>query len=120
MADREGSLWRISTPQEVAQHLISIYRGAAWVEALLRHHAYRAARGSSNAEFYRQVLALLQADNLINLEPTPLVVAEMYAQHIDNPALEAAERMKEATMDNNASQYRFWIDVQRQLERLIT
>ena len=102
----------------VARRLARSYRGAAWVEALLRYHAHRTAGRPWKAAFYREVLVRLGADNLVDHRPTPLAVAELYAQHLDDPALEAAGRADEAAVEGDPALRAFWIEVHRQVEVL--
>ena len=70
------------------------------------------------ATFYREVLARLGANNLVDHRPTPLAVAELYAQHLDDPALEAAGRADEAAVEGDPALRAFWIEVHRQVEAL--
>lgn len=108
-------IWRITTPSEVARVLTQVYGGAAWVEALVRLHALSPSEDDS---FYREVLKILGAENLADQKPTPLIVAEMYSQHLDAPVLEAASRAYEAAVDGNPLLQRFWTDVLHELRAL--
>lgn len=103
----------ISTPDEVARLLTRVYEKAAWVEALLRYHAFNDVNRTADADFYRQVLVLLGAANMIGSKPNAQTVAELFVQHLGDGSCEAANRADEAAAEGRTTDQAFWTEVHR-------
>lgn len=109
----KNNIAQISTPDEVARQLTSLYQEAGWVEALLRYHAFNDEDRAADADFYRQVLVLLGADNLIASRPNARIVAELFVQYLADGSCEAAIRAGEAAAEGRTADQAFWAEVYR-------
>ena len=116
MPKGDSNLWLLTTPQEVANRLTVIYHGAAWTEALIR---YRTCRSPHDTDFYKEVLILLGAGDLIALEPSALKTAQAFAELLRDPAGVAAARAAEAAWEKDTERHAFWMDVLRELGPLM-